>query len=67
MLHHRLIRSRKEWWPAEEALASLCPDHRRVLVETYYRGCSVDEAAATLGLLAGTDESRTFYALKVNP
>src|ERR1700692_2341175 len=47
-----------------EALASLRPDHRTVIVETYYRGCSVAEAAATLGIPAGTVESRTYYALK---
>lgn len=47
-----------------EALASLPPDHREVLVETYYRGCSVAEAAATLGIPAGAVKSRTFYALK---
>jgi RNA polymerase sigma-70 factor (ECF subfamily) len=32
-----------------DALASLRPDHRRVLIETYHRGCSVAEGAATLG------------------
>lgn len=47
-----------------EALASLRQDHREVLVETYYRGCSVAEAAATLGIPAGTVKMRTFYALK---
>jgi DNA-directed RNA polymerase specialized sigma24 family protein len=47
-----------------EALASLRPDHREVLAETYYRGCSVTEAAATLGIPAGIVKSRTFYALK---
>ena len=36
-----------------EALASLRPDHRSVIVETYYRGCSVAEAATTLGIPAG--------------
>jgi RNA polymerase sigma-70 factor, ECF subfamily len=47
-----------------EALASLRPDHRDVLVAMYYRGCSVTEAAATLGIPAGTVKSRALYALK---
>lgn len=47
-----------------QALASLHPDHRQVLVETYFRGSSVDKAAAMLGIPAGTVKSRTFYALK---
>src|SRR5204863_288102 len=34
-----------ESWAVADALASLRPDHRRVIVETYYRGCSVAEAA----------------------
>jgi RNA polymerase sigma-70 factor (ECF subfamily) len=53
-----------ESWAVADALASLRPDHRRVIIETYYRGCSVAEAAATLGIPAGTVKSRTFYALK---
>lgn len=51
-------------WTVAEALASLTPDHRAVLVETYYRGRSVAEAAAELGVPAGTVKSRTFYALR---
>lgn len=47
-----------------EALATLRPDHRKVLVETYYRGHSVAEAASVLGIPAGTVKSRTFYALR---
>jgi hypothetical protein len=46
------------------ALASLCPDHRQVIVGICYRGWSVDEAAAALGISAGTAKTRTFYALK---
>ena len=53
-----------ESWAVAEALASLRPDHRKVIVETYYKGCSVAEAAATLGIPPGTVKSRTFYALK---
>jgi RNA polymerase sigma-70 factor (ECF subfamily) len=53
-----------ESWAVADALASLRPDHRRVIVETYYRGCSVAEAAAALGIPPGTVKSRTFYALK---
>lgn len=53
-----------ESWAVAEALSSLRPDHRKVIVETYYRGHSVAEAAATLGIPAGTVKSRTFYALK---
>ena len=53
-----------ESWGVADALATLRPDHRRVLFETYYRGSSVAEAAAALGIPAGTVKSRTFYALK---
>jgi RNA polymerase sigma-70 factor (ECF subfamily) len=51
-------------WLVSDALATLSPDHRAVLVETYYRGRSVAEAAAVLGVPPGTVKSRTFYALR---
>jgi len=51
-------------WLVSDALATLSPDHRAVLVETYYRGRSVAEAAAVLGIPAGTVKSRSFYALR---
>jgi len=53
-----------ESWDVAEALASLHPEHREVLVETFYRGSSVAQAAATLGITSGTVKLRTFFALK---
>ena len=47
-----------------DALASLSVDHRQVLIETYYRGRSVAEAATALGVPPGTVKSRTYYALR---
>jgi RNA polymerase sigma-70 factor, ECF subfamily len=51
-------------WEVAEAMATLSPDHRAVLRETYFKGCSVAEAAETLGIPAGTVKSRTYYALR---
>jgi RNA polymerase sigma-70 factor, ECF subfamily len=53
-----------ESWAVADAVKSLRPDHRRVLLETYYRGKSVAEAALALGVPPGTVKSRTFYALR---
>jgi RNA polymerase sigma-70 factor (ECF subfamily) len=53
-----------ESWAVADALSALGPEHRSVLLETYYRGKSVAEAAAALGIPAGTVKSRTFYALR---
>lgn len=53
-----------ESWAVADALLSLTTEHKRVLLETYYRGKSVAEAAAALGVPAGTVKSRTFYALR---
>ncbi|GAA4974700.1 sigma-70 family RNA polymerase sigma factor [Kineococcus glutinatus] len=50
-------------WVVAEALRQLSDDHRAVLLECYYRGRSVAEAAAILGIPAGTVKSRTHYAL----
>ncbi len=47
-----------------DAMAALSPEHRSVLIETYYRGRSVAEAAESLGVPPGTVKSRTFYALR---
>jgi RNA polymerase sigma-70 factor (ECF subfamily) len=53
-----------EAWQVVDALAQLSADHRQVLVETFYRGHSVAEAASRLGVPAGTVKSRTYYALR---
>ena len=47
-----------------EALGTLSEEHRSVLMETYYRGASVAEAAKVLGVPPGTVKSRTYYALR---
>ena len=51
-------------WQVEEALRRLRPEHRQVLVETYYRGRSGREVARDLGIPEGTVRSRLFYALQ---
>jgi RNA polymerase sigma-70 factor, ECF subfamily len=53
-----------ESWAVADALGALRAEHRGVLIETYYRGKSVADAAATLGVPEGTVKSRTFYALR---
>jgi RNA polymerase sigma-70 factor (ECF subfamily) len=45
------------------AARKLSSEHRAVLLECYFRGRSVAEAALTLGVPEGTIKSRTHYAL----
>jgi RNA polymerase sigma-70 factor (ECF subfamily) len=47
-----------------DALDDLTPAHREVLVETYFKGRTVNEAAEALGIPSGTVRSRVFYALR---
>jgi RNA polymerase sigma-70 factor (ECF subfamily) len=47
-----------------DALGDLSDAHREALVETYFRGRTVNEAAEELGLPAGTVRSRVFYGLR---
>lgn len=51
-------------WMVAEALSTLSAEHRAVLLECYYRGDSVAEAARRLGIPEGTVKSRTHYALR---
>ena len=51
-------------WVVAEAVTKLSADHRAVLLECYYRGAPVAEAARRLGVPEGTVKSRTHYALR---
>ena len=51
-------------WVVADALSTLSDDHRAVLLACYYRGLSVAEASARLGVPPGTVKSRTHYALR---
>jgi RNA polymerase sigma-70 factor (ECF subfamily) len=53
-----------EAWLIAEALGRLSSVHREVLVECFYQGRSVAEAATRLGVPPGTVKSRTHYALR---
>jgi len=53
-----------ESWQMAAALRALSPAHRAVLIELFYRQQTVAEAAARLGIPAGTVKSRCFYALR---
>jgi RNA polymerase sigma-70 factor, ECF subfamily len=48
-----------------EAVRTLSPEHRAVLVQIYFRGLSVGETAQVLGIPAGTVKSRSYYALRL--
>ncbi|WP_227025376.1 sigma-70 family RNA polymerase sigma factor [Streptomyces tsukubensis] len=47
-----------------EAVKALSPEHRAVLLQVYFRGASVAEAAEALGVPPGTVKSRAYYALR---
>jgi Sigma-70, region 4 len=46
------------------ALAQLAPERRQVIIEMYFRGHSVAEISQTLGVRAGTVNSRAYYGLR---
>ncbi len=47
-----------------DALASLSPEHRTVLVDAYYLGRPLREVAERLGIPEGTVKSRLHYGLR---
>jgi RNA polymerase sigma-70 factor (ECF subfamily) len=51
-------------WLVAEAVGRLSPAHQDVIRECFFQGRSVAEAAALLGVPAGTVKSRTHYALR---
>jgi RNA polymerase sigma-70 factor (ECF subfamily) len=51
-------------WQVEEAMRRIGEDHRRVLLETHFRGRPYTEVAAELGVPEGTVKSRVYYGLK---
>lgn len=51
-------------WQIEEALRRIGDDHRRVVVETYFRRRPYAEVAEELGIPEGTVKSRVYYALR---
>lgn len=53
-----------EAWQVATALRRLSEDHRAAIVETYYRGASVAQAAERLGVPEGTVKSRLHYGLR---
>jgi RNA polymerase sigma-70 factor (ECF subfamily) len=51
-------------WQVEEAMRRIGEQHRRVLVETYYRARPYAEVAKELGVPEGTVKSRVYYGLR---
>jgi RNA polymerase sigma-70 factor (ECF subfamily) len=51
-------------WQIEEALRRISEDHRRVVLEIYYRRRPYAEVASELKVPVGTVKSRVYYALR---
>jgi RNA polymerase sigma-70 factor (ECF subfamily) len=47
-----------------DALRTLTPEHRAVLIDSFYRGRTAAEIAVERGLPAGTARSRVYYAMR---
>lgn len=53
-----------ETWQVADALSELSVAHREVILACHYRGHTIAEAAAVLGVPEGTVKSRLYYALR---
>ncbi|OZF37962.1 RNA polymerase subunit sigma [Rhodococcus sp. 14-2483-1-1] len=51
-------------WLMADALGRLAPDHRAVIVHSYYRGMSTRQIAAELDIPEGTVKSRMHYGMR---
>ena len=51
-------------WQVEEGLRRIGEEHRRVILETYFRGRPHADVAAELGVPVGTVKSRVYYGLR---
>lgn len=51
-------------WLVSDALATLTPEHREVVVGAYYGGRTVAMLAAELGIAEGTVKSRMHYGIR---
>lgn len=49
---------------AAQALCRITGQHREIIVETYFRGRTINEAARLLGIPTETASSRLYYALR---
>jgi RNA polymerase sigma-70 factor, ECF subfamily len=61
---HDAIDERLSSLAMSDAMSVLSAAHRQVIVELYYRGSKVNEAAESLGLAPGTVKSRAYYGLR---
>jgi RNA polymerase sigma-70 factor, ECF subfamily len=53
-----------ETWQVADALAGLSNTHREVILACHYRGHTIAETAALLGVPDGTVKSRLYYGLR---
>jgi RNA polymerase sigma-70 factor (ECF subfamily) len=48
----------------QRAMRALSAEHRAVIIEVYFNGRSIEEAAKLFGIPLGTAKSRTYYAAR---